>query len=168
MKKSGAEKMKFRLNFIDIIIMLVILAATVLLAYIFLSSDINFFEGNKKVIVEYKVEIRNVREELRDYISISDHATDTVTQYSLGKVVDVEYTPARYTGVNRATGELVFSDYPERINITVTIRSEATVSGADYSLNGYKIAVGKPIALRTPNYINEGYCTQLTEVGVNG
>lgn len=168
MKKSGAEKMKFRLNFIDIIIILVILAATALLAYIFLSSDINLFDGNKKVVVEYKVEIRNVREEFRDYITISDHATDTVTQYSLGEVVDVEYTPTQYTGVNRATGELVFSDYPERINIIVTIRSEASADGADYSLNGYKIAVGKQIALRTPNYINEGYCTQLTEVGVNG
>ncbi|MDD4772455.1 MAG: DUF4330 domain-containing protein [Eubacteriales bacterium] len=159
---------KIRLNFIDIIIILVILTAIALLAYIFLSSDIKLFEGSRKVTIEYKVELRRVREEFRDFISISDHATDTVTQYALGEVVDVEYAPTRYTGVNRSTGSLVFSDYPEHINITVTIRAEATANGDDYSLNGYKVAVGKQISMRTPNFINEGYCTQLTEVGVNG
>ncbi len=168
MRKTGAEKTRLRLNFIDIIVLVIILAAAALLAYIFLSSDVDLFEGSRKVTVEFKVEIRNVREEFRDFINISDHATDTVTQYSLGEVVDVEYMPARYTGVNRATGELVFSDYPEHINITVTIRSEASADGADYSLGGYKIAVGKKVALRTPDFINEGYCTQLTEVGANG
>ena len=159
---------KFRLNFVDIIIIIVILTATTLLAYIFLSSDIKLFEGSRKVTIEYKVELRRVREEFRDFISISDHATDTVTQYALGEVVDVEYAPTRYTGVNRSTGSLVFSDYPEHINITVTIRAEATANAGDYSLNGYKVAVGKQISMRTPNFINEGYCTQLTEVGVNG
>ena len=159
---------KFRLNLIDIIIILVILTATALLVYVFLSSDITLFEGSRKVSIEYKVELRRVREEFRDFISISDHVTDTVTQYALGEVVDVEYAPTRYTGVNRSTGSLVFSDYPEHINITVTIQAEATVNGDDYSLNGFKVAVGKQIPIRTPNFINEGYCTELMEVGVNG
>lgn len=165
---TGSQKNRFRLNFIDIIVILILLTATALLAYIFLSTDINLFEGNKKVTIEYKVEIRQIREEFRDFINISDLATDTVTQYALGEVVDVEYTPARYIGVKRNTGELVISDFPEHINIIVTIRSAASVDGADYSLDGYKIAVGKPVALRTPNFINEGYCTQLMEVGTNG
>lgn len=168
MKKPNAEKLKFRFNFIDVILIVVILAAAALLAYIFLSSDINLFESNKKVEIEYKVEIRQVREEFRDFIAISDGVTDTVTQYALGEVVNVEYTTTRYTGVNHTTGELVFSDYPEHINIIVTIRAKATASGDVYSLGGYKVAVGKAIAFRVPDYIGEGYCIQLTEVAANG
>lgn len=168
MKKPNAEKLKFRFNFIDAVLIVVILAAAALLAYIFLSSDINLLDSNKKVEIEYKVGIRQAREEFRDFITISDQVTDTVTQYALGEVVNVEYTPTRYTGVNHNTGELVFSDYPEHIDIIVTIRAQATASGDVYSLGGYKVAVGKAIALRVPDFISEGYCIQLTEVAVNG
>jgi hypothetical protein len=70
--------------------------------------------------------------------------------------------------VNHDTGELVYSDYPEHIDITVTIRAQAAASGDVYSLDGYKVAVGKKIALRVPNFTSEGYCTQLTEVAANG
>jgi heme A synthase len=168
MKKPNGEKLKFRFNFIDFILIFVILAAAALLAYVFMSSDISLLDNNKKVEIEYKVEIKQVREEFRDYIAISDRVTDTVTQYALGEVVNVEYAPTRYTGVNHTTGELVFSDYPEHIEIIVTIRAQATANGDVYSLDGYKVAVGKAIAMRVPDFIGEGYCTQLTEVAANG
>lgn len=168
MKKPNAGLQRFRFNFIDLILICVMLAAAAMLIYIFKTSDISIIKGSERTEIEYTVEIRQVREEFRNFIQNYDKVTDTVTQYALGEVVNVEYAPARYTGVNRTTGTLVFSDYPEHMNVTVTIRAEATAGDGEYSIDGYKIAVGKAVALRVPGFTGEGYCTKLREVPSDG
>lgn len=157
-------KVKFRFNIIDALLILVILAAAVLLVWIFSSSNLNLFGSSEKVEIEYTVELRQIRDEFRgdSFFTEGDPVTDTVTLYDIGELISVSYSNAIYTGVND-NGELVVSDYPNHINITLTIRAEADVSDDEYSLGGYKIAVGKAVSLRIPDFTGEGYCTSITE-----
>jgi len=164
MPRNDSKKVKFRFNLIDALLIFVILAAAAFLAYIFLSSDINLFAGKKITAIEYTVEIRQAREEFRGLIDIDDSVTDSVTLYSIGKVSDVSYTESQYIGVNRRTGELVYSTYPDHICITITIRAEAEVTDEGYIIGGYTLGVGKTVALRVPDYTGEGYCTTITEI----
>ena len=50
-----------------------------------------------------------------------------------------------------------------RKNITVTVEAEAVYSeGSGYTVDGYRIAVGKEMNLRFPDYTAIGCCTDLT------
>jgi len=63
---------------------------------------------------------------------------------------------------------VVNSDYPGHCTANITIRATAKVSDRGYDINGYKVAVGKLIAMRVPNFTCEGYCLSITEVSANG
>lgn len=164
MPKTESGKIKFRFNLIDALLIVTIIAAAGILIYIFMSSEVDLFSDGNTVAIEYTVEIKQIRTEFRDLISIEDPVTDTVTQYPIGSVTDVAYSDTQYTGINRGTGELVFSNYPERMNIVVTIHATAEASSDGYIVNGYRVSVGKNIALRVPSFIGEGYCTTITEI----
>ena len=166
MKKTASSN-RFRFNFIDVLLICVVLAAAVVLVYIFTSSGTSLFGSSETVTIEYTVEVRQVREEFRDLAKIGDMVTETVTQYDIGEVIDVSYVPGIYTGVNRTTGSIVVGDYPEHINVTLTIRAKAVRDGSDYSVGGFKVAVGRAIAVRAPYFTGEGFCTTLMEVTAN-
>lgn len=166
--KNSKPKTRFRFNFIDVLLIIVILTAAALLLYIFTSSGVSLFGSSKTVTIEYTIEVKQVREEFRDLPKIGDFATESVTQYDIGNVTGISYSPTVYTGINRETGSLVIGEYPERINITFTLTAKAAYDGNEYSVGGYKIAVGKPISIRVPYFTGEGYCTTLREVSSNG
>ncbi len=168
MKNNTAAPRRFRFNFIDVLLILIILAAAVLLAYIFTSSEITLFDSQQTVEIEYTVLLRNVREEFRDLIEAGDHVTDTVTLYGIGEVTDVSYADGSYTGINHSAATVVNGPYPEHMNVTITIRAQASVGDGFYDIGGYKVAVGKLIDLRVPHFTGEGYCRTITEVSTNG
>lgn len=176
MKKTNTAGKKFRFNFIDALLILIILAAAALLGFIFTSGNLNMFGSTKTVQIEYVVQARNIRDEFKGvdgetenkFIRSGDRVTDTVTLYSIGEVVNVEYTDGVYVGVNRDENQVVNSLYPGHSNANITIRATAEVSERGYDVNGYKVAVGKLIAMRVPNFTCEGYCISISEVSING
>lgn len=163
---ENKEKIKFRFNLIDAVLVAVILAAAVLLVYIFSSSSVSLFGGKSSVDIIYTVELRKIREEFRseDLIKVGDSVTDSVTLYAIGEVVEeAVYEPFMYKGVD-SEGKVKTEKYPDFMNITLTIRASADTSEGIYSIGGYSMAVGKKVSLRVPNFTGEGYCTSIREV----
>ncbi len=165
MNKKAAPRKSLRFNIIDALFLIVILAATGVLEYILFFHSAETADTKNYTDVEYKIELRMVREELKGKINIGDKVIDASKLYTIGEVTDVKYTNYVYTGVNREQGTLVYSDYPGHINITVTISASADISSGNYMINGvYKLSVGTYVSIRVPNFTGSGYCISIKEV----
>lgn len=159
-------KKKRRFNVVDALIILIIL---VILAGggLFLwtrrtSSAENTFD------VEYVVEFRTVRDELTTGFAEGVKLVDSVKKYQLGEVIAVNITPAKFTGTDLVSGDLVYTDYPEHSNVALTVRATASL-GSDgmYIIDGgYRISVGTTMYVRSPGYVGTGYCTRFKKAEV--
>jgi hypothetical protein len=159
------SKAKIRFNFIDALLILIILAAVAALVWIFGFSSTDASANQKQVEIEYTVRIKKVRDEFRGegFFNEGDPVTDSATLYDIGNLVSAEYSKAEHTAPNKF-GELVVSEYPNHIDITLTVRATADITGGVYNIGGYTMTVGKKVSLRVPNFVGEGYCTAISEV----
>ena len=163
MKNSTPKKRKFKFNFIDIILLVVILAAVVLLAYIFMSGRIEGF-GSNSMTIEYEVSIMRIREEFRGNINVGDKVVDSVKLMEIGEITNVQYSDSVYIISELNSTEIRYPIYPEHLDMTMTIRAEAVLKDGLYMINGYHIAVGELVSIRVPNFTESGYCTTIREV----
>lgn len=160
---GNVKPRKHKFNFIDIILMTVILAAVVLLVYIFMSGRIESF-GTQSVLVEYQVSITRIREEFRGNVNVGDKVVDSVKLMSIGEVIDVQYSPSISIISESYAGDLKYPIYPEHLDMTITIRAEADMKNGMYQIDGYRIAVGELVSIRVPNFTESGYCLTIKEV----
>lgn len=160
---GNVKPKKHKFNFIDIILLTVILAAVVLLVYIFMSGRIETF-GNQSVLVEYQVSITRIREEFRGNVNVGDKVVDSVKLMSIGEVIDVQYSPSIFIVSELNSGDLQYPIYPEHLDMTITIRAEADLEKGMYLIDGYRIAVGELVSIRVPDFTEIGYCTTIKEV----
>ncbi len=158
-------KKKRSFNVVDALIILLILAVVAVGAVLLWSNsgkngNANSFE------IEYVVEFRTIRDEFTDNIEIGTKLVDSAKKYQLGEVIDVSSTPAKYTGVDLNTGELVYYDYPEHSDLSLTVRTVAALDDEGMFVidNGYRISVGTTMYIRTPNYVGTGYCTKFKKM----
>ena len=171
-----------RFNFIDFLLVVVILLTVGALIYVYVpNSIIQKLTSDKTVKIEYAIEIIGVDKDFIDNIKENDVVLDSVSKNSLGTVILVEnenqYKELIYsepeTETDTATDsgdenkaaekkEGVLSPVGEKYNIIVYISANAEYEeGKGYSVNGTRIAVGEKINLRFPNYVCEAYCILL-------
>ena len=160
MATGTAKKRKF--NAVDAVIIVVILA--VIGAALLLMKGTSEPQS-KKTKIEYIVEFRQIREEFGDNFHVGAVISDSVAKYQLGEVTAVNVENATYNGNNQHTGELVVVDYPERINVQLTVRSDATIGEHDmfYIGGGYRLSVGSAVYVRMPDFVGTGYCIEIKE-----
>jgi len=166
--KAVKSNKNVRFNILDLIIIVGILFIITALVIMALPKFSNIVESGQKVMISYTLVFEAVDENSFDKIVIGDPLTDTKDGKALGKVSDTPKIEPYYTYVKGSSeGDIVTAekkeDYQGRSNITITVESEATYSeGKGYTVNGYRIAVGKEIGVRFPNYTNVGTC-----IGIN-
>ncbi len=160
-RKQNSSGKHFRFNFIDAILLIIIIAAIALMFYIF-SSD-NSFGTVDTVTLEYRVLITGIRDEFKDHVQIGDKVIDSVGLFEIGEVYDVKYSSYMFPLEDNSGGNVVLTEYPEHCDMEIYIRAEASLEAGMYYINGYKIAVGTLVSLRTPNFTEQGYCTVLAE-----
>ena len=111
MKKQ--QKSKYRFNIIDVLLIVVALAVAAV-AYYFISDKAS--GGGKDNTIRYTVELKDVDKNYIDSILEGDTVIETVRNRTVGKIVDVEVTPAWIITTNIQTGEVSKQFYPA-INI---------------------------------------------------
>jgi hypothetical protein len=159
--RTSSGRKKMRINFIDIILILIIVAAVAVLGYIILSPQINISSKAEAVTIQYQVEIVHLREEWKDNVEIGDDFIDYTTMESIGTVVDVRCSDEKFLSVNRDTGELVYVSYPDYITMIITVEAEAVPAGIGYDVNGVNLQIGPDIHFRLPNLCYEGPCKSI-------
>jgi len=166
---------KHRFNAVDAILIIALLAIVCVAVFIIATPDKFGFGSEKeaekeKVMLEYKIEFRAVREELKEVIDQNFAESDSVFEvgagYRLGELISaITDKKAVYTGVNLENGQKVSSEYEDKYDITFVIRAEAEITDLNrYSLGGCEISVGTGVNVRLPYFTYKGYCTAITEI----
>ncbi|MFI3253918.1 MAG: DUF4330 family protein [Eubacteriales bacterium] len=151
------EKMKFRLNVFDTIVLLVALA----LGGVFLWQTLS---RNETVVVQrteelhYQIMIKEASGGTGDIIPVGSAMLDAVKNYNIGTVQGMEVLPATKQVLNHETKEYqqAILEGAEDILIDMVVQ----VSLSDSALmadGGFPVRVGELVYLRGAGYMAAGY-----------
>lgn len=156
MKKRG------RFNFIDVLLLILIIAAAIGLVWLMISPYTEQLFA-PTYDIEYTVALNGVRVEFKDKVQEGDRIVETAGLDEIGRVTDVVYTASKFVGTD-SNGHSITNDHPGLYDVMITVRAEASLQSGVYSVNGYGITAGKTIPFRVPDFIGEGVCGSVTEV----
>lgn len=170
------QKSKYRFNIIDVLLIVLILGVLGGIYY-FVSGDGGaFLKGAIKDThdVRYVIELKTVDKDYVDNILIGDNVTETIRSGNIGRIVDVEVSPAWAITTNLETGEMLKSYYPpinaptddESENVdntdsdTESIEKTVTDDGDDeliYDYYNVRITVESEMQYTGTSYAIDGY-----------
>lgn len=156
MAKTKEKKKSF--NFIDVILLIVVLAIVSSLVYlVVLAYNDHFLRDPEYTDIEYTLVVKNVDNEVKYDISEGDKVTELDTLSNIGNVVSVSEKPSVYTAAD-SNGELHDSQHPSQKDITIVIKAEGLGSKGTYDIGSYTVSVGKSINFRVPGFTGIGNC----------
>lgn len=158
---------KFKLNVIDILILLVLIVAIGFLAYIFVLSDNTEVEGEKHT-VEYVVEISGINAELfsgklkEGNIITSDDGKKTV----IGVVSKPPQELQKYEpSYSNTEGKEVYSPVENSLDIVLTFTTETEKNEWGYCIaDGTYLPVNTTINMIIGDLRCTGYCVELNVI----
>lgn len=126
---------KFKLNFIDILILAVLVVALGVLAYIFVFSDTTIVEGEHHT-VEYVVEISSVNAEaFKDAVNVGDTvALEEKRSTILGTVTGVETRDCYKAGYSNTEKKEVYTKDEDRVDFVITFTADTELDKWGYCI----------------------------------
>lgn len=166
----AAKPLWRRINLLDIIFVLAILAIAFLVASFFLPMPFIGI-GNDQRMISYTIEIENVDGAMSDLLLIGDTAYDAAGKNDIGIVTSIKIEDTKRYRLDGEKGGLVSSSYPPDINgnipktLKITIEARADYKeGRGFTLSGNRISVGSPITLCFAGFTGTGTCVSLYEI----
>ncbi len=162
------EKKKTRFNFIDVVIILIILAIIGAAVYLIVtdmqSKKISRLTGN----MDFTVRISSVDEEALALFDRGVIVKDAVTGATIGEIFAVNSQKSRYYGTVAKQGEdgsyvVPVSEYEDKYDVYVIIRATADkdLRGIHY-VNDTKILIGSTVYFKIPSFTSISYITDFT------
>ena len=163
------QKKAYRFNIIDFALMLVIVAAVAILAYIMI-GDNTVFMGDEDGMVLYTIEIPSIKNEFISSFLLAKGSTiiDSVRTNELGIIQDIQITECIELTNDLAAGVVREKVRDGFSRVIITILAKCKKDGVKFSVNGLTIMVGMQLSFRTPYLIHYGNCTSLVEVDEEG
>lgn len=161
------EKKAFRINIIDVLITLVIIAVVsvgvLMLANAF---DVNASDDGT-VAVEYTVQFKRIRDEFSDNIHVGDAVIDAQKRHNLGTVTKVSNEPYTVELYNHETDMRDIVEYPDFITINMKVSAAAYVSDEMCYLkdSGKEIGIGTALYIHLPDFCGMGYICEMKVSG---
>ncbi|MBR5516077.1 MAG: DUF4330 family protein [Clostridia bacterium] len=161
MAKIKEKRKKF--NFIDAILLMVILVLVAAFSYIGFKAYDNYFQKQASGIpIKYQILVEGVSNDIKYSVNKGDAVIETATLTSIGKVLEYSITPSKFMGVDE-NGNVVVNDHPSESDILITVEVNATGIGGTYDINGYSITAGKDLNFRIPGLRMQGKCIAVEE-----
>ena len=170
-KKNKAIVKKHRLNIVDLVVFVLIVA--ILSVGFVILDPLELFEEESQIeekTIVYIVEFKDVEEEYIDRFYIKDAVQSSLTfgdeSGVAGKIFDVHHSLQREeTLLDEETGETFTQQY---YTVWISIKAQATYEmGMGYFINQKQIAVGMPMKefkfSNVSKYLS-GYCVGIEEV----
>ena len=143
MDKNG--KIKGKVSIIDILVILLIVVVIVGIGARYGSRITSAVQSDKEF--EYVLRVENVREYTVNALQRKGKITDKKSEKDLGEITDVRVENATQQSVT-ASGEVMFSELPDRYTCFVTIIGKGKESDDNYILNDTtELSVGRNIDL---------------------
>lgn len=150
-KNTNKKPSKFNFNVIDMLIVLIIVAAVFFVVYcIILGNDLTDI-GAKSTELEYSVIIPRADIKFKDAVSAGDKVTDPETGKKLGTVKSVEYSFSTEHVTDAEGNEKLYTN-PNKIDLLITISCTAKIKGDSCYVGGILLAVGNYIDVHFTNY----------------
>ncbi len=156
-------KRKFRFNIVDVLIILLVVAAVAVAAKFLIDRSSGSIGGDSKTVITYVVEFNNVEERFADSVKAGDSVQYDVKKVDFGTVVGVQASPYQIISFNYDEQTEVVTTVEGKITLTVTMEAEVTESDRGFERNGSDIRVGQAYSLNFPNFASTGYCVKVTE-----
>ncbi len=164
--EASSGKRRGRFNFIDFTLIVVALVALSVLVYIVVGPKNSQAAQPTTFSIQYTLEIKHLREDWRDYISIGDEITDADSLTKIGTVTDVSYQNEYVASTDRRTGEVIYVEYPDYVNMKVTVETDSVTKTDNGYLAGKKeFCIGSPMSLRLPKIRVDSSCTGIEVIG---
>jgi len=141
---KNEEKVKF--NFVDVIIICVILA--LLAAGVYKLLIVNRALALQNSHVEFKVLVEKVRLPSVESIKEGQPVRDVQTNIPLGNVISKEVSPYK-EAVPTLDGRVVLAEVPEKYNVIITIESPAIVTDNSIMIGNKEIKIGAQISVKS-------------------
>lgn len=164
---SDHKSSKKKINPVDAVIAIIFVLA--LVAAVYLTVTIAFDEDASSVDssqtqVEYRLCVANVDVERFgitldeqtgtakcDFLQIGDLLYSADGSIQIGKLSSIQYEiTTGSTGVTDSEGNLIYAEYPGRVNLILTVRGESEMNSV--SMGDQSIRVGGEISFHTPDY----------------
>ena len=165
MKKNKKEK-KYRFNFIDAVLLLIILACVAAVVWFV------FFEGraaeakkNEETVIEYTLSAKGLKKELRDKVMSGEAVFDAKTKEKIGDVTDIDYLGSTYSYYDSGREAVVSEESKNLIDVEIKIhaKAEKTEDGT-LVVGSQKIVAGSRITFRTQLFETECVCVSFREI----
>lgn len=179
--ENSTVKKKKRINVVDII-MIVIAAAGIIAAVYFGVTllgdgfDIRDLGGSKESNVEYDIRMDMVDTSVYSFrkegdntvtaafLKVGDAVYDIESGKKIGEVSAITYRNSLApTGKADASGELEYAEFPDHIDLTITVEASADNSGGTYRIKDYTVRTGAGIAFHTSGFYGEGVIVRVSE-----
>ena len=162
--KQNQEKRTWRFTALDLILVIVVLAALGAAVYFFGPFRNQTSEDSKIVDVLYTIEIKGVEEEYIDNIQVGDTVIESKNKTVMGTVTAIESMPYVEYVLNEEEGLFEEKRHPGLSVMLITVQCEAVSTPRAYTVDGYRIVIGKLNYIQLPRYVCNGYGISLTEL----
>lgn len=155
------QEKKKSFNFVDIILLIIILAVVSSLVYLLvLAYNDLFLKGGEDAEIEYVLRIEGVDNDVRFSVKEGDTLVELGTHAEIGTVVDFYEEPSEFVGYDK-DGKQVLSDDPSKRDLILIVRTDAKGEGSVYEIDSYTISVGTEVDFRIPGFTAVGECISL-------
>ena len=156
---TQTTKKPFRLNFIDILIIVLAVLVIGAAAAIFLLPKDTADENT--IPVEFTVLVKDLPAQMKIRSKQGDSVIDSIWLGNIGTVVSVKKEPATFEAFNYENDTTVQSQYTDIYHAAFTIRANVTEADSYYYVGQVRVAVGSEVHFRTPNFVGYGYVTDV-------
>ena len=150
MKKKG-----FKFNFVDISIVVVLIAVVALAGFIIADKTIDNKSSGE--VFSYELLFREIPEEIVSKIQKDIVIYEGGKNTEIGKIADMEIKESTKYEFNTLTGEYMNVEVPERYDVTLNISSKGERDKMSYFIDEYEIYVGKAVDITSLGFVAHGY-----------
>lgn len=155
MSKEGKHKEARHFNFLDIFIIVIVVA--VIGGGWFAYRNYTQNQQANMYDAEYQVEIKGVEQSFVDAITKGDALRESIKGNALGTVVDIAATPATNVNTDYLNGRFVEVPVPNKLDLVLKIRSKAVMTEQSITVGGLTIKIGQRLYVKGKGYANQGY-----------
>lgn len=157
------DKTKHRFNFIDVLIILTVVAVAAVLVKLYVfdgKSDVQ----TKNASIQYVVCTDMISEELSDNVTVGDTVFDYSSGKEIGKVIACDIRNATHTGTSQS-GTPVVSEIVGSKVLYITVEATATVYDDGYYVGSVPVSVGNSFKFMLPKLYCTGKCISVEVIG---
>lgn len=146
------KKLKF--NFVDAIIIILVLAVFVL-GVSFVKKGVS--STVKLPEVSFTMEVKEAPEGYKDNFAVGDKIRDAVKGDKFGVVTEIKAVPASNVSENSENGTYVVSEYEGREDVYITIKGTPAAIEPDVMMAQQKVKIGKMVYIKNNKAVGRGF-----------